>query len=242
MDGSVHEEKSSFEMLGLSSSSKLNGGSYIIPIAKTISKKIGALICSVKFLSPVVVLYLYKSTIQPCMEDSCYDWAGAPSCYQEMLGKWQKLIFRAVGPSLAASLEPLAYRRNVASFSLLYGYYFGRYSSELAQLVPIPYCWGRSTRYSDKLLNFSVTIPRCCKDVYMNQFHSLQVRLWNSMHIECFPLTYDLISFQSIINSPLMCSFFLNGFPVCVNLWVLVFLATPYLIMAGSAFYGVNPN
>ena len=140
MDGSVHEEKSSFEMLGLSSSSKLNGGSYIIPITKTISKKIGALICSVKFLSPVVVLYLYKSTIQPCMEDGCYDWAGAPSCYQEMLGKRQKLIFRAVGPSLAASLEPLAYRRNVASFSLFYGYYFGGYSSELAQLVPIPYC------------------------------------------------------------------------------------------------------
>ena len=42
MDGSVFEEKSSFKMLGLNFSSKLDWGSYIISIAKTASKKIGA--------------------------------------------------------------------------------------------------------------------------------------------------------------------------------------------------------
>ena len=42
MDGSVLEEKSSFKMLGLTFSSKLDWGSYIISIAKTTSKKIGA--------------------------------------------------------------------------------------------------------------------------------------------------------------------------------------------------------
>ena len=42
MDGSVLEEKSSFKMLGLTFSSKLDLGSYIISIAKTASKKIGA--------------------------------------------------------------------------------------------------------------------------------------------------------------------------------------------------------
>ena len=63
MDGSVLEEKSSFKMLGLTFSSKLDWGSYIISIAKTASKKIGALIRSVKFLSPKVALYIYKSTI-----------------------------------------------------------------------------------------------------------------------------------------------------------------------------------
>ena len=36
---------------------------YIISIAKTASKKIGDLIHFMKFLSPEVVLYLYKSTI-----------------------------------------------------------------------------------------------------------------------------------------------------------------------------------
>ena len=56
MDGSVLEEKSSFRMLGLTFSSKLGWGSYSISIAKTASKKIGALIHSVKFLSPKVAL------------------------------------------------------------------------------------------------------------------------------------------------------------------------------------------
>ena len=80
MDGSVLEEKSSFKMLGLTSS-KLDWGSYIISIAKTASKKIGALIRSMKFLSLEVALYLYKSPIRPCMEYCCHVWAGAPSCY-----------------------------------------------------------------------------------------------------------------------------------------------------------------
>ena len=90
MDESVVEEKSSFKMLGLTFSSKLDWGSYIISIAKTASKKIGALICSMKFLSPEIALYLYKSTIHPCMEYCCHVWAGAPSCYLELLDKLQK--------------------------------------------------------------------------------------------------------------------------------------------------------
>ena len=77
IDGSILEEKSSFKMLGLTLSSKLNWGSYIISIAKTACKKIGALIRSMKFLSPEVALYLYKSTICPCMEYCCHVWSGA---------------------------------------------------------------------------------------------------------------------------------------------------------------------
>ena len=51
MDGSVLEKKSSFKMLGLTFSSKLDWGSYIVSIAKTASSKIEALICFLKFLS-----------------------------------------------------------------------------------------------------------------------------------------------------------------------------------------------
>ena len=54
--GSVLEEKSCFKMLGLTFSSKLNWGSYI-SIAQTASKKIGALIRSMNFLSPAVALH-----------------------------------------------------------------------------------------------------------------------------------------------------------------------------------------
>ena len=94
------------------------------------------------------------------MEYFCRVWAGTPSCYLEMLDKLQKQICRTAGPTLAASLEPLGLRGNVDSFSLFYRYYFGRYSSELAQLVPLLYSGGRSTRYSDRSHDFSVTIPR----------------------------------------------------------------------------------
>ena len=168
IDGSVLEEKTSFKMLGLTFSSKLDWGSYIVSIAKTASKKIGALIRSMKFLSTEVALYLYKSTIRPCMEYCCHVLTGDPSCYFELLDKLQKRICITVGHSLAASLEPLAHRRNVASLSLFYRYYCGRCSSELAQLVPLPYSRGRSTRYSDRLHDFSITIPRCYMDVYVN--------------------------------------------------------------------------
>ena len=117
MDGSVLEEKSSSKMLRLTFSSKLDWGSYFISIAKTALKKIGAFIRSMKFFSTEVALYLYKSTIQPCMEYCCHVWAeycchvwaGAPSCYLELLIRLQKRIFRTVGPSLAVSLEPLTH-------------------------------------------------------------------------------------------------------------------------------------
>ena len=120
MDGSVLEQKSSSKMLGLTFSSKLNWHSYIISIAKTASKKIGALIRSMKFFSPEVALYLYKSTIRPCMVYCCHVWAGSPSCYLELLDKLQNGIYRTVGPSLAASLEPLAHGQNVTKLTILY--------------------------------------------------------------------------------------------------------------------------
>ena len=42
-----------------------------------------------------------------------YVWAGAPSCYFELLVKPQTRMCKIVGPSIAASLEPLARRRKV---------------------------------------------------------------------------------------------------------------------------------
>ena len=139
-----------------------------------------------KFLSPEFALYLYKSTIQPYMEYCCHVWFGAPSYYLELLDKLQKWICRMVGPLLVGAFEPLA---------LFYRYYLGRFSSELAELVPLCYSWGRS-RYSDRLHDFSVTIPRCYKDVYVNSFFPRTARFWNSLPIECFPLTYNLSGFM----------------------------------------------
>ena len=154
---------------------------------------------------------------------SCLGWCP----YLELLDKLQKQICRTVGPSLAASREPLAHCRNVASLSLFYRYYFGRCSSELTQLVPLPFSQGRSTRYSDRLHDFSVTITRCYNDVYVNSFLPRTARLWNSVPIECFPLNYNLNGFKSRIKRHLLT---VGSFHVCFNLFVLLFLVTPCLV------------
>ena len=90
--GSVIGEKSSLKMLALTFSSKLDWGSYIVSIAKTASKKIGALIHSCFFL--LRMFCIYKSIIPPCIEYCCQVWAGAPSCYLELLDKLLLLICR----------------------------------------------------------------------------------------------------------------------------------------------------
>ena len=78
---SSFKEKSSFKMLSLTFSSKLDWGLYIISIAKATSKEIGALIDSIKCLSPEVPLHLYKSRLKPCMEYCPHVCAGTSSGY-----------------------------------------------------------------------------------------------------------------------------------------------------------------
>ena len=174
MDGSAFEEQSSFNMLELSFSSKLDWDSYTVSITKTASKKIGVLVRSMKFLSSEVALYLSKSTLRPSMEPCCHVWVGAASCYMDVLNKLQR---RIVGSSHGASLEPLAHRRNVASLSLLYTYYFGRCSSKMAEMVPFLYFSGRVTPCCNRLHGFSVAIPGCYKVVYVNSFFPRTARL-----------------------------------------------------------------
>ena len=71
-----------------------------------------------------------------------------------------------------------------------------------------------------------VTIPKCYSYVYGNSFFPRTSRLLNTLAIEYFPLTYDLNGFKSAINRHLSTSF-LNSFPVCFNLFALLFLVTP---------------
>ena len=105
MDGSVFEEKLSFKILGVTFSSKLDWGTYIISIAKTASKKIGAFSMNFNKVSFFeVAVDLYKSTIHPCMEYCCHFCTAAPSCYLELLRKLQKQICGTIVPSLAACL------------------------------------------------------------------------------------------------------------------------------------------
>ena len=125
------------------------------------------------------------------MEYCCHVWAGAPSCYWELFDKLQKWICRTVGPSLAASVESLAHHRNVASLSLFYRYYFGRYSSELSQLVPLSFSQGRSTCYSRMSMSTVSFLAQLDSGILC-------------LYLECFALTYDLSDFKSRINRLLL--------------------------------------
>ena len=51
-------------------------------------------------------------------------------------------------------------------------YYFDGCISELAEAVSLPCSCGRSTCYSNKLCDLSVTIPRSYKDINVNNFHA----------------------------------------------------------------------
>ena len=94
----------------------------------------------------------------------------APSCYMYILDKLQKLVCKTVGHSIAASFEALAHCQSLASISLFYRYYFGRFLSELGELIPFSHSCARSLHYSNSLLGFSASISKCSKDVPCQEF------------------------------------------------------------------------
>ena len=116
--------------------------------------------------------------------------------------------------------ESLGHRRSVSGLSFFRGCYSGRCSSELAELVPLPYFVGRSICYSDRLHDFFVTILTFYNDAYVNSVFPRTVRLWVSLPAECFPLTRDLNSFKSRANIAFIFRFFLFAF----NLFLPFFL------------------
>lgn len=144
-------------MLRLYFSSKLDRDFYIVSIARTFSKKTEILIRSIQQLSSEGALDLYKSTVRPCIEQSCYVSAGTPSAtwicrisyrngYVELLILLLLIFFL----TLAACSVQLAQ-------VFFYKYYCGRYSCELGELFPLSYCGESSTRYFDRLFDLYAT-------------------------------------------------------------------------------------
>ena len=155
-----------------------------------------------KFLSPEAALYYINLPYS-----HVFDTVVMPGLVL-LVAPWNCWISYKNGNAGLLALHLLPLLNNwlivVASLSLFYGYYFGRCSAELAELVPFPYSRGRSPRYSDRLHDFSVAIPICYKDVYVNNFFPRTGRFWNSLPTECFPLTYDFSGFKSSISRHLL--------------------------------------
>ena len=106
-----------------------------------------------------------------------YFYLAAPSSYLAMLDQLRKRICRTVGPSfsLLPFLKPWFHCENAASLGYFYRHYFGRCSSEVAQLVPLPCSRDRSTR-------LTVT-PRCYKDFFVKRLFPRTAKLSNSLSI-----------------------------------------------------------
>ncbi|XP_065682397.1 uncharacterized protein LOC136095585 [Hydra vulgaris] len=114
----------------------------------------------------------------------------------------QKRIVNIVGLALAANLQPLPYRRNVASLSLLYKCYNGHYSKELASLVQSAKIHYSFTYHSIKPHPLTVTAPKCSKNSYSSSFFPRTLVLWNSIPSSYFPDSYN---FQSVKSSFYRC-------------------------------------
>ena len=144
-----------------------------------------------KFLSLEVALYIYKSSLRPCMKYCCHIWAGAPSCYLELLHKLQKRISTTVSSSLHASLEPLE-------------------PSCVQVLVDVHLNWPWFNFLVPKG-DLIVILIHCmiCHYVYVNSFFPHAAKFWNFLSTECFPLTYDLNGFKSRTDFLLsLCTYF----------------------------------
>ena len=62
---------------------------------------------------------------------------------------------------------------------------------------------GKSACYSNIFHYFSVTIPRCCKDVNAKSFFPCTARLCNSVAKESFPLTYVIVFYWISLHARL---------------------------------------
>ena len=125
-----------------------------------------------------------------------------------------------IGPPRKLELEPLAHCWNKAILSLFYRRYFGRCSSELAELVALTHSSGRSSHYSNRLYDFLSPFPEIIRISMSTVFFSTSARFCHYVSPECFPLTYDLKGFKYKVNRYL---FFFGLFSISFQLSYILF-------------------
>ena len=190
-------QSASFVLLGLTISSNLSWTNHIKLLATRAARKIGFLFRARKYFSSSQLLLLYKAQISPTLEYCCHIWGGAPSTHLSLLDRIQRKAVRLISdPSLTSSMQPLSLRRDVASLALFYRYYHGKCSTELANIVPVPITYSRSTRLASCSHPYQVSTPRCRTLSHSSSFFPRTAKLWNSLPLSTFPLSYNLNSFK----------------------------------------------
>ena len=127
-------------------------------------------------------------------------WAGASRSHLSALDRVERRARNLVGHSLAKELQPLSVRRDVASLSLFYRYYFGSCSPMLAECVPSGKVFPRSTRAASASTEYSVQLERSRTVNRSNSFFVRTSQLWNKLPPSTFPKEYDLQVFKKRVN------------------------------------------
>ena len=109
----------------------------------------------------------------------------------------KKQVVSLVGSGFSAGLQAISHRRDVASLSLFYKYYYGKYSSEIADLIPPKRITVRSIRFSEQIHRHTVNSPMCSPSkFYQSSLFPCTAALRNSLTNEYFPPDYDLTAFK----------------------------------------------
>ena len=192
-DDSLLDPLNSINILGIIVTSNLSWQSHVSTIAKSASKKLGILFRCHRYFSSEQLFQLYKGLIRPCMEYCSHVWGNSPCT--SLLDRVESKAIRLISsPRLTSNLEPLSLRRQVASLSLFYRYYFGQCSHELIGCVPPPP--PRNTRQAVSCHQHCVKIDNSRIARYDVCFFPSTSRLWNSLPADAFPPQYNLSSFK----------------------------------------------
>ena len=194
------QESNAISLLGLTVTKDMSWKPYIQSISKQAAQRIGSLYRARRFLPQKSILYLYKATIRPMMEHCCHLWAGAPKTQLSLLDRVEKRLKNLVGIELANELQPLSVRRDVASLSLFYRYYFGKCSQSLHECVPKPKVFSRSTRSASSLTRYRVNMERSRTESRSSSFFVRTSRIWNQLPQSCYPEQYNIGSFKRRVN------------------------------------------
>ena len=123
------------------------------------------------------------------MQYCSHIWGGAPRSHGlDLLVRVQKWVVSLVSSGLSCDLQALSHRRDVASLSLFYKYYYRKCSSELVDLVPPKHVTVTSTHFPEQMHCHAVNSPMCCTKFYQSSFFPHTAALWNSLADESFPL------------------------------------------------------
>jgi len=190
------EPSDNINILGLNINTELSWKPHITMIAKSASKKLGALFRLRRHFNSHQLLQIFKTSIRPCMEYCSHVWGGSSATF--LLDRIQSKAIRLINSlDITNSLDSLSLRRDVGSLAVFYRCINGDCSSELAASVPplVPPAL-YMTRGASSSHDHCVRVPRARIERYQRSFFPYVSALWNSLPSTVFPAGYNLQVFK----------------------------------------------